>query len=245
MTDAIITDNERINIEPKDVMVKGSNKKQGVNAQTSTQRRPEHQGMAKVIINPGTPDFNRFLTARNGAVIRGFDDVSIAISSLFKTVDAVKHPDLVQAIQDWFNELHEENNKMKENLVAYIKSIEFDKNDSFMSSTQFVPFSFEPVQLNFNNHNTMRFYKYIFEMNQLMNTMYEYNSLGLLAVSDYPVMSHNIIKSINLYVENVKKTLNVSRHKDGPYSPAEFITKVMQYKSVQAYIAAELSGKRR
>ncbi|MFP1497884.1 hypothetical protein ACLB1Q_35065 [Escherichia coli] len=28
MTDAIITDNERINIEPKDVMVKGSNKKQ-------------------------------------------------------------------------------------------------------------------------------------------------------------------------------------------------------------------------
>ncbi|WP_049885125.1 hypothetical protein [Salmonella enterica] len=107
MTDAIITDNERINIEPKDVMVKGSNKKQGVNAQTSTQRRPEHQGMAKVIINPGTPDFNRFLTARNGAVIRGFDDVSIAISSLFKTVDAVKHPDLVQAIQDWFNELHE------------------------------------------------------------------------------------------------------------------------------------------
>lgn len=26
MTDAIITDNERINIEPKDVMVKGSNK---------------------------------------------------------------------------------------------------------------------------------------------------------------------------------------------------------------------------
>ncbi|BDO05916.1 hypothetical protein [Klebsiella quasipneumoniae] len=65
--------------------------------------------MAKVIINPGTPDFNRFLTARNGAVIRGFDDVSIAISSLFKTVDAVKHPDLVQAIQDWFNELHEEN----------------------------------------------------------------------------------------------------------------------------------------
>ncbi|MBK2673503.1 hypothetical protein FKL07_25135 [Citrobacter freundii] len=211
----------------------------------STQRRPEHQGMAKVIINPGTPDFNRFLTARNGAVIRGFDDVSIAISSLFKTVDAVKHPDLVQAIQDWFNELHEENNKMKENLVAYIKSIEFDKNDSFMSSTQFVPFSFEPVQLNFNNHNTMRFYKYIFEMNQLMNTMYEYNSLGLLAVSDYPVMSHNIIKSINLYVENVKKTLNVSRRKDGPYSPAEFITKVMQYKSVQAYIAAELSGKRR
>nr|WP_250909890.1 hypothetical protein [Escherichia coli]QHJ90814.1 hypothetical protein [Escherichia coli] len=171
--------------------------------------------------------------------------MSIAISSLFKTVDAVKHPDLVQAIQDWFNELHEENNKMKENLVAYIKSIEFDKNDSFMSSTQFVPFSFEPVQLNFNNHNTMRFYKYIFEMNQLMNTMYEYNSLGLLAVSDYPVMSHNIIKSINLYVENVKKTLNVSRRKDGPYSPAEFITKVMQYKSVQAYIAAELSGKRR
>ncbi len=43
MNDAIITDNERINIEPKDVMVKGSNKKQGVNAQTSTQRRPEHQ----------------------------------------------------------------------------------------------------------------------------------------------------------------------------------------------------------
>ncbi|BDO05915.1 hypothetical protein [Klebsiella quasipneumoniae] len=78
-----------------------------------------------------------------------------------------------------------------------------------------------------------------------MNTMYDLRALGLLAVSDYPVMSHFTGWSINLYVENVKKTLNVSRRKDGPYSPAEFITKVMQYKSVQAYIAAEMSGKRR
>ncbi len=29
-----------------------------------------------------------------------------------------------------------------------------------------------------------------------------------------------------------------------PYSPDKFIEKVKQYKSVQAYIAAELSGKR-
>ncbi|OSK75665.1 hypothetical protein EADG_05451, partial [Escherichia coli E1114] len=30
----------------------------------------------------------------------------------------------------------------------------------------------------------------------------------------------------------------------GSYSPDKFIEKVKQYKSVQAYIAAELSGKR-
>nr|WP_233341301.1 hypothetical protein [Escherichia coli] len=48
-----------------------------------------------------------------------------------------------------------------------------------------------------------------------------------------------------MYIERVKKTLNVSRRAKGAYSPDEFIEKVKQYKSVQAYIAAELSGKRR
>ena len=83
------------------------------NSRRVVQSKNEHYGMARVTITPGTPDFNRFLTARNRSVIRGFDDVSIAISSLFRTVNAVKHPELVQAIQDWFNELHEENNLRK------------------------------------------------------------------------------------------------------------------------------------
>ncbi|HHY5894377.1 TPA: hypothetical protein ACV5FI_004816 [Escherichia coli] len=54
-----------------------------------------------------------------------------------------------------------------------------------------------------------------------------------------------LIRSLNMYIERVKKTLNVSRRVKGAYSPDEFIEKVKQYKSVQAYIAAELSGKRR
>lgn len=201
--------------------------------------------MATVTITPGTPDFNRFLTARNRSVIRGFDDVSIAISSLFRTVNAVKHPELVQAIQDWFNELHEENNLMKNNLERHIATIHIDESDPFFSSTEFSPFRFEPVQLNFNNQNTMRFYKHIFEMNNLLTQMHKFNSLGQLPVSDYNVMAYNIIRSLNMYIERVKKTLNVSRRAKGAYSPDEFIEKVKQYKSVQAYIAAELSGKRR
>lgn len=60
MNDAIITDNERINIEPKDVMVKGSNKKQGVNAQTSTQRRPEHQVWPKLLLTPAPQTLTGF-----------------------------------------------------------------------------------------------------------------------------------------------------------------------------------------
>nr|WDS96513.1 hypothetical protein VW1_00087 [Enterobacter sp.] len=52
MTDEIITENEHINIIPKDVSVKFSNRKPGVNAQTTTRNRPEYLGMAKVIINP-------------------------------------------------------------------------------------------------------------------------------------------------------------------------------------------------
>lgn len=60
------------------------------NSRRVVQSKNEHYGMATVTITPGTPDFNRFLTARNRSVIRGFDDVSIAISSLFRTVNAVK-----------------------------------------------------------------------------------------------------------------------------------------------------------
>ena len=215
------------------------------NSRRVVQSKNEHYGMATVTITPGTPDFNRFLTARNRSVIRGFDDVSIAISSLFRTVNAVKHPELVQAIQDWFNELHEENNLMKNNLERHIATIHIDESDPFFSSTEFSPFRFEPVQLNFNNQNTMRFYKHIFEMNNLLTQMHKINSLGQLPVSDYNVMAHNIIRSLNMYIERVKKTLNVSRRAKGTYSPDEFIEKVKQYKSVQAYIAAELSGKRR
>ncbi|EGD5053226.1 hypothetical protein DTZ18_05005 [Escherichia coli] len=215
------------------------------NSRRVVQSKNEHYGMATVTITPGTPDFNRFLTARNRSVIRGFDDVSIAISSLFRTVNAVKHPELVQAIQDWFNELHEENNLMKNNLERHIATIHIDESDPFFSSTEFSPFRFEPVQLNFNNQNTMRFYKHIFEMNNLLTQMHKFNSLGQLPVSDYNVMAHNIIRSLNMYIERVKKTLNVSRSAKGTYSPDEFIEKVKQYKSVQAYIAAELSGKRR
>ena len=215
------------------------------NSRRVVQSKNEHYGMATVTITPGTPDFNRFLTARNRSVIRGFDDVSIAISSLFRTVNAVKHPELVQAIQDWFNELHEENNLMKNNLERHIATIHIDESDPFFSSTEFSPFRFEPVQLNFNNQNTMRFYKHIFEMNNLLTQMHKFNSLGQLPVSDYNVMAHNIIRSLNMYIERVKKTLNFSRRAKGTYSPDEFIEKVKQYKSVQAYIAAELSGKRR
>ncbi|MGV7963823.1 hypothetical protein QPK13_22995 [Photorhabdus tasmaniensis] len=245
MTDVTLNENGRKNPESNNRASQATVRKGQVNARSNSAGKTEHPGMATVTIIPGTPDFNRFMTARNSAVIRGFDDVSIAISSLFRTVNAVKHPDLVQSIQDWFNELHDENNKMKENLELHIATIQVDEKDPFLSSTQFVPFQFAPIQLNFNNHNTMRFYKHIFEMNNLLTQMYKFNSLGLLAVSDYNVMSHSIIRSINLYVERVKKTLNVSRRTEGPYSPANFIAKVMQYKSVQAYIAAELSGKRR
>ncbi|WP_050193226.1 hypothetical protein, partial [Salmonella enterica] len=181
------------------------------NSRRVVQSKNEHYGMATVTITPGTPDFNRFLTARNRSVIRGFDDVSIAISSLFRTVNAVKHPELVQAIQDWFNELHEENNLMKNNLERHIATIHIDESDPFFSSTEFSPFRFEPVQLNFNNQNTMRFYKHIFEMNNLLTQMHKFNSLGQLPVSDYNVMAHNIIRSLNMYIERVKKTLNVFR----------------------------------
>ena len=50
------------------------------NSRRVVQSKNEHYGMATVTITPGTPDFNRFLTARNRSVIRGFDDVSIAIT---------------------------------------------------------------------------------------------------------------------------------------------------------------------
>jgi len=240
MTDVTMNENEQ---KIPDANIRPSHTPE--NTRRAAQSKSEPYGMSTVTITPGTPDFNRFLTARNRAVIRGFDDVSIAISSLFRTVSAVRHPELVQAIQDWFNELHDENDAMKTNLELHIGTIHVDENDPFFLSTEFTPFRFESVQLNFNNQNTMRFYRHIFEMNNLLTQMYKYNSLGQLPVSDYNVMAHNIIRSLNMYIERVKKTLNVSRRVKGTYSPDEFIEKVKLYKSVQAYIAAELSGKRR
>ncbi|WP_250844717.1 hypothetical protein [Escherichia coli] len=166
MTDVTINESKQ---KTPDVNARSSQTPE--DSRRATQSKNEHYGMATVTITPGTPDFNRFLTARNRSVIRGFNDVSIAISSLFRTVNAVKHPELVQAIQDWFNELHDENNLMKQNLEAHIATIKVDESDPFFSSTEFSPFRFESVQLNFNNQNTMRFYKHIFEMNNLLTQM--------------------------------------------------------------------------
>lgn len=200
-------------------------------------------GMASVVIIPGTPEFNRFLISKAGSAVRGFNDVSIAISTLFKTVDPIKHPELVTAIQDWFDTLHSENDQLREKLVIFLESITTESNDPFLSSIHYTPYKYEPIQLNFNNANTMRFYKYIHDMNAHLTTMSKHNALGLLAISDYNVMAHNIIKSITVYVDRVKRTLNVSRRNEGPYNPEVFIEKVKQYKSVQAYIGAELHPK--
>lgn len=200
-------------------------------------------GMASVQIIPGTPEFNRYLISKAGSAVRGFNDVSIAISSLFKTIDPIKHPDLIAAVQDWFDTLHAENDALRTNLDNFLKSIPIDENDPFLSSIQFTPYTYDPIQLNFNHANTMRFYKYIHAMNTHLTTMSKYNSLGLLAISDYNVMAHNIIKSIDMYIERVKRTLNVSRRNKGAYNPEQFIEKVKQYKSVQAYIDAELPSK--
>lgn len=60
MNDAIITDNERINIEPKDVMVKGSNKKQGVNAQTSTNVDQSTVVWPKLLLTPAPQTLTGF-----------------------------------------------------------------------------------------------------------------------------------------------------------------------------------------
>ena len=200
-------------------------------------------GMASVVIIPGTPEFNRFLISKAGSAVRGFNDVSIAISTLFRTVDPIKHSNLVKAIQDWFDTLHSENDQLRINLDTFLKSIPINDSDPFLSSVHYTPYKYDAIQLNFNNSNTMRFYKYIHDMNAHLTTMSKYNALGLLAVSDYNVMAHNIIKSINMYVDRVKRTLNVSRRNDGPYNPEVFIEKVKQYKSVQAYIEAELLTK--
>ncbi|EFO2756954.1 hypothetical protein B6R20_25135, partial [Escherichia coli] len=118
MTDVTINESKQ---KTPDVNARSSQTPE--DSRRATQSKNEHYGMATVTITPGTPDFNRFLTARNRSVIRGFNDVSIAISSLFRTVNTVKHPELVQAIQDWFNELHDENNLMKQNLEAHIATI--------------------------------------------------------------------------------------------------------------------------
>ena len=132
MTDVTINESKQ---KTPDVNARSSQTPE--DSRRATQSKNEHYGMATVTITPGTPDFNRFLTARNRSVIRGFNDVSIAISSLFRTVNAVKHPELVQAIQDWFNELHDENNLMKQNLEAHIATIKVDESDPFFSSTEF------------------------------------------------------------------------------------------------------------
>ncbi|EIY0248533.1 hypothetical protein ML568_004492, partial [Escherichia coli] len=89
MTDVSINETEQ---KTSDVNARTSQASD--NTRKVVQSKNELYGMATVTIKPGIPDFNRFLTARNRSVIRGFDDVSIAISSLFRTVNAVRHPEL-------------------------------------------------------------------------------------------------------------------------------------------------------
>jgi hypothetical protein len=228
------------NVKDADVVTVKANRNQVRYDVHATRNQP---GMASVVIVPGTPEFNRFLISKAGSAVRGFNDVSIAISTLFKTVDPIKHPELVTSIQEWFDTLHSENDQLRDKLVSFLQTITTDNNDPFLSSIHYTPYKYDPIQLNFNHANTMRFYKYIHDMNSHLTTMAKYNALGLLAISDYNVMAHNIIKSISMYVERVKRTLNVSRRNEGPYNPEVFIEKVKQYKSVQAYIGAELLSK--
>lgn len=248
MTDTTVQSN--IEINPSNI-TKSANapraERKDSPARTAEYKKPRNtegssnNGMATFAIKPGTPEFRRYLTAGGGNTIRDFIDVSIAITTLFRTVNALKHKELVNQIQDWFDTLHSENEAMRLKLEEYISSITLDENDDFISQLKYTPYQFPAIEIHFNNPNTMRFYRYIHNMNNHIAQMAKFNALGMLPPGDYYFMTANIIRNIKMYVTRVKKTLNVSRRDDGPYSPDEFIKKALQYKSVQAYIDNEIT----
>ncbi|MGE4843386.1 MULTISPECIES: hypothetical protein [Buttiauxella] len=198
-------------------------------------------GMVTLLLTPTTPEFNYYLRKKENQVIKDLENVSRAITTLSHTVRPNRTPELSKMIDDWFESLHQENNVLRIELLKYIEELVEDPNDPFFKSVRFTPFSFDSFTLNCNHLNTMKFIRYIFDMNTAVGELYRKNLYGLVSHSQYQMMTNNILTSITITIDRINKTLRVKNRVEGKYSPDEFIEKLQKYKSVQQYIENEIN----
>lgn len=215
-----------------------------------TKRRPmvardssSDPGMLKLQIIPSTQEFNNFLRGDKDYILRRLTKVSMAITSLFKTINPIADKDLVDKLEDWLDSLLTECEELAKSSARHINMLKEQLDDQFCKNLIYTPQAFEPVHIHFNNGNTGRFIRHLNTLNNLMLEMHKLYLVGEVKAADIKQYHTNILADARACIDTIAKTLSVSKRdrENGRYMPEIFIEKIRLYKSVQDYYNAEIN----
>jgi len=200
-------------------------------------------GMLKLQIIPSTQEFNNFLRDDKDYILRRLTKVSMAITSLFKTINPVTDKDLVEKLEEWLDVLLTEREELAKSSARHITMLKEQLDEQITKNLIYTPQTFEPVQIHFNNGNTGRFIRHLNTLNNLMLEMHKLYLVGEVKASDIKQYHKNILADARVCVDTIAKTLSVSKRdrENGRYIPEIFIEKIRLYKSVQDYYNAEIN----
>ncbi|HHL0036370.1 hypothetical protein U0129_21025 [Enterobacter hormaechei] len=200
-------------------------------------------GMLKLLIIPATQEFNNFLRDDKDYILRRLTKVSMAITSLFKTINPLTDKDLVDKVEEWLDVLLTEREELAKSSARHISLLKEKLDEQLTKNLSYTPQAFEPVQIHFNNGNTGRFIRHLNTLNNLMLEMHKLYLVGEVKASDIKQYHTNILADARVCVDTIAKTLSVSKRdrENGRYIPEIFIEKIRLYKSVQDYYNAEIN----
>ncbi|MCE9985185.1 Uncharacterised protein [Enterobacter hormaechei] len=222
-----------------DMIVKAPSKRRPAAARDSS----SDPGMLKLQIIPSTQEFNNFLRDDKDYILRRLTKVSMAITSLFKTINPVTDKDLVDKLEEWLDVLLTEREELAKSSARHITMLKEQLDEQITKNLIYTPQTFEPVQIHFNNGNTGRFIRHLNTLNNLMLEMHKLYLVGEVKASDIKQYHKNILADARVCVDTIAKTLSVSKRdrENGRYIPEIFIEKIRLYKSVQDYYNAEIN----
>lgn len=222
-----------------DMTVKAPTRKRPAAARDSS----SDPGMLKLQIIPSTQEFNNFLRDDKDYILRRLTKVSMAITSLFKTINPVTDKDLVDKLEEWLDVLLTEREELAKSSARHISMLKEQLDEQITKNLIYTPQTFEPVQIHFNNGNTGRFIRHLNTLNNLMLEMHKLYLVGEVKASDIKQYHTNILADARVCVDTIAKTLSVSKRdrENGRYIPEIFIEKIRLYKSVQDYYNAEIN----
>ena len=221
-----------------------------ITVKTPTRRRPtaardssSDPGMLKLQIIPSTQEFNDFLRGDKEYILRRLTKVSMAITSLFKTVNPIADKDLLDKLEEWLDMLLTEREELAKSSARHIDMLKEQFDDQISKNLIYTPQTFEPVQIHFNNGNTGRFIRHLNTLNNLLLEMHKLYLVGEVRAADIKQYHKNILADARVCIDIIAKTLSVSKRdrENGRYMPEVFIDKIRLYKSVQEYYNTEIN----
>lgn len=205
-----------------------------------TRRNDSNQeaGMINMKLIPKSFHFNNWVRANRNDKIVQFNNISNAIYNLYRTVDVKNDPESKAKIDSWLDAVFSERDKaikMLETQVSKFMS-SADKDDPFISA--YSSMAFDQVIFRFNHPRTGQFLRFFIRVNDMTEKLHIMWLTGKISEDQYQTAFGNVTADLQVGIDCITKAFNVARRENGKYEPEEYLKKIKNYKSIDAYVAS-------